>query len=990
MDLFNLAAKLSLDSKGFTDGLKKADKQGQNFAKKLTKSFNTISKVAKTVLGGVVVKQVIGSITSLANATATFGDRIDKSAQRLGLSYKAYQQWDWILRQNGGSIDGLNMSMKTLNSHIDELSDPQKREEATKLFQSIGVDPDLLLSLDAENRFDYIINAFQQLPDGVDKTTKAYELFGKGADDLIPTLNQSSEELYALKDRASELGLYMSDEGVKQSVAYGDALDEMKATFTSLKNAIVVDILPYLTDALKQITGWAASIKKAYEEGGVAGVFSKLAEDIKAAFDKIWLNIRANISWEKLKKIGSDIIEKISSGITQIKVNLAERLGMTDESGNPLEPSSITWTGIGKAVIANVWTGVQEWNNTAKGWLADKLGFTEEEKNSATWIDIGKAVISEVWNGISEWSNTAKGWLSVKLGIDAEAKETSWIDIGKTIIKTVYDGISGWSNDAKGWLISKLGIDSEVSGTSWFDIGRVIIGRIWNGLQGWSNTAKNWLATKLGITSEENGTDWLTIGKNIIGRISDGVQTFSYAAKNWLADRLGFTAEEKNGLAWSRIGWSIMNKIKTAIMNWSNGSKNWLAVKLGLTNSSGEIDASWGDIGKELVNKMFAFLGTGGSFLKKLILGSDFTDKSTWSDVADKVFGWITEALEGKDLIGTLFEKAADKTSGIITFAGNVLGAVVDWLGDHSDRVVNVISTILTKVVQSASSLITQLVPVLVKLITDPELLEGIGKLAGTLMSEIIKLLSDPETYQKIVEAIIAIVKGVKDALAGVIETFAEENGLTNKVPTSKKNINAKELRDFLGLSYIEAGWAYDGYMTNEQIDKERVKAIQQLLKMDTSEYAEAVGISEEKAEAELEKFKKMLEELTGKTWEVALSLNYEDPEAGIHGVEPKGSKSIPGHAKGLWDVPYDNYLASLHRGERVLTASQARHYDGGGASAGDIAAAVKAAVSEAMANLSITLDKKIVGKVMGDTVSSRVHDNINFANAQTAYSHGR
>lgn len=35
-------------------------------------------------------------------------------------------------------------------------------------------------------------------------------------------------------------------------------------------------------------------------------------------------------------------------------------------------------------------------------------------------------------------------------------------------------------------------------------------------------------------------------------------------------------------------------------------------------------------------------------------------------------------------------------------------------------------------------------------------------------------------------------------------------------------------------------------------------------------------------------------------------------------------------HAKGLWSVPYDDYVATLHRGEMVLTASQSRRYKQG------------------------------------------------------------
>ena len=42
---------------------------------------------------------------------------------------------------------------------------------------------------------------------------------------------------------------------------------------------------------------------------------------------------------------------------------------------------------------------------------------------------------------------------------------------------------------------------------------------------------------------------------------------------------------------------------------------------------------------------------------------------------------------------------------------------------------------------------------------------------------------------------------------------------------------------------------------------------------------------------------------------------------AGMAGL--LGGGNVKGHANGLWSVPYDGYLASLHRGERVLPARE-------------------------------------------------------------------
>ncbi len=94
-------------------------------------------------------------------------------------------------------------------------------------------------------------------------------------------------------------------------------------------------------------------------------------------------------------------------------------------------------------------------------------------------------------------------------------------------------------------------------------------------------------------------------------------------------------------------------------------------------------------------------------------------------------------------------------------------------------------------------------------------------------------------------------------------------------------------------------------------------------------------------------------------------------------------------HAKGAWDIPYDNYMASLHRGEMVLTATQARQYRdgqaGGGLSADDVADIVGAV----MRNTALVFKDEVVARTFGDATTGRVNDNMTQTSRSHRYGYG-
>ena len=95
-----------------------------------------------------------------------------------------------------------------------------------------------------EQMFDDTVTALMRLPEGAEKSRLAFELFGKAGTELMPMLNGAEGSVEALKERANELGLVMSDEAVDAGVLFGDTMDDLKGAFTSLGTKLGAEVMP--------------------------------------------------------------------------------------------------------------------------------------------------------------------------------------------------------------------------------------------------------------------------------------------------------------------------------------------------------------------------------------------------------------------------------------------------------------------------------------------------------------------------------------------------------------------------------------------------------------------------------------------------------------------------------------------------------------------------------------------------------------------------
>lgn len=105
-------------------------------------------------------------------------------------------------------------------------------------------------------------------------------------------------------------------------------------------------------------------------------------------------------------------------------------------------------------------------------------------------------------------------------------------------------------------------------------------------------------------------------------------------------------------------------------------------------------------------------------------------------------------------------------------------------------------------------------------------------------------------------------------------------------------------------------------------------------------------------------------------------------------GVRHGGGGHGHGFAKGLLTVPYDGFKAELHRGERILTASQARHQDDG-VDSGLLANMIQM-LGNKIGNMSIMVGKDEFGRTVVNNSGRRMKGYMGQMNRREAKAYGR
>jgi LysM repeat protein len=191
-------------------------------------------------LGALAPVATVGGLAALVGKTIEAGDKFNDLSQRTGVSVESLARFNKAAATSGTDIDAVAKALGKLSKGLYEAATTGKGATSDAL-KTLGISAkDAAGNLKSADQVTLeIANKFKTMPDGVEKTALAMQLFGKSGAEMIPMLNEGGTAI-------ESLSVKMNAAFAKKADEYNDKLAALGGKVGALASGITVALLPAL------------------------------------------------------------------------------------------------------------------------------------------------------------------------------------------------------------------------------------------------------------------------------------------------------------------------------------------------------------------------------------------------------------------------------------------------------------------------------------------------------------------------------------------------------------------------------------------------------------------------------------------------------------------------------------------------------------------------------------------------------------------------
>ena len=228
---------------------------------KMQKKLNDVSATARKM--GMAFTAMGGAITGAAALSVktfvTMGDEIQKMALRTGFGTESLSELSFALKIAGSDVKSFETGIKRMASFVLDAKDGLST--STDALDRLGISIAQLEGLSPEKAFDLLSGAIAALPDELEKSALAQDVFGRAGTKLLPLLNEGARGIKALRQEARDLGVVFDQDAANAAAELSDTMTRMKASLTGVSLTVGEILAPVLEDLVKKMTATIQKIR---------------------------------------------------------------------------------------------------------------------------------------------------------------------------------------------------------------------------------------------------------------------------------------------------------------------------------------------------------------------------------------------------------------------------------------------------------------------------------------------------------------------------------------------------------------------------------------------------------------------------------------------------------------------------------------------------------------------------------------------------------
>ena len=270
--------------------------------------FSLLDKVQEAALNMAgAVDQAIRKSFEIVDRVAEQGDAIAMTSEQFGIAADALQELGYAATLSDSSAEAMTQSLQFLGKAAQAAADGSA--DAVKAFKGVRLKDANGQIRSADSLLSDLADQFSAMPNGVEKTNRALELFGKSGRGMIGMLNRGSDGIAALRQEARDLGVVMSAQAIASSERYDDSLKRLQSTWDGLAKHFAGPVIEKVATLFEKLRATLTTKGMARAVDMLSTTFGRLVDTLSIFTDVLgWLTSNETVVSGALYLIASALI----------------------------------------------------------------------------------------------------------------------------------------------------------------------------------------------------------------------------------------------------------------------------------------------------------------------------------------------------------------------------------------------------------------------------------------------------------------------------------------------------------------------------------------------------------------------------------------------------------------------------------------------------------------------------------------------------------